>query len=351
MSPGSGLSVGAHHYIERRLLKKLHFPGHSASGSAPAHGTQLARWGPVERTSPQFTRVDQFLGSLEPGMVPEQLQAMPPDVLADALGPTPAEAPAGAEPGLKTFNIMVVGFVAAMLILSVQPVSFMLQIFGTLVHEMGHAAAGWLYGYPSIPALDFTYGGGVTIHEERNLLLRALMYVGLAGFAYAYRANRLTLGLIGAVTLVHAATASVRTHEMLILGAGHGCELLMATVFLYRALTGSACRFAAERPLYACVGFFLLVFDVQFAFRLLTSPVHRAMYESAKGGGHWMDFSRVADEFLHVDLRAVAAVYLAACGIAFLGAVLAFAHRDSLRALLERVRDRSPGTLAPDAVA
>ena len=31
--------------------------------------------------------------------------------------------------------------------------------FVVLVHELGHAASGWLFGYPSLPAFDFTYGG------------------------------------------------------------------------------------------------------------------------------------------------------------------------------------------------
>ena len=43
-----------------------------------------------------------------------------------------------------------------------------LETFKTLVHEMGHAIFGWLFGYPSFPAFDVIWGGGVTIHTGRS---------------------------------------------------------------------------------------------------------------------------------------------------------------------------------------
>ncbi|UCE84692.1 MAG: hypothetical protein JSU66_10005, partial [Deltaproteobacteria bacterium] len=80
--------------------------------------------------------------------------------------------------------------------------------------------------------------------------------------------------------------------------------------------------------------------DVRFAHRLLESSFHRKLYAQAKGGGHWMDFSRLADEHLHVPLETVASVFLLIC---LLPPVLAFAanhfHRraNALATQLRRV--------------
>ena len=52
-----------------------------------------------------------------------------------------------------------------------------------------------------------------------------------------------------------------------------------------------------------------------FAYQLINSPEHREDYGDAKGGGHWMDFSLIANEHLHVRLEAVAAFFLVACAL------------------------------------
>jgi hypothetical protein len=99
-------------------------------------------------------------------------------------------------------------------------------------------------------------------------------------------------------------------HEVLFLAAGHASELLFAGIFLYRALSGSACRTPGERPLYGAVATFLLLNAAGFAWRLMTDHGFRVEYEEAKGGGRWMDFSRLADEFFGVELQTVAAAFL-----------------------------------------
>ena len=49
----------------------------------------------------------------------------------------------------------------------------------------------------------------------------------------------------------------------------------------------------------------------------------REIYESAKGGGHWMDFSRLSQEHLQIPLEGVAGVFFVLCLapplLAFLG--------------------------------
>ncbi|MDH4017498.1 MAG: hypothetical protein OEV20_09170 [Actinomycetota bacterium] len=186
--------------------------------------------------------------------------------------------------------------------------------FVVLVHEMGHAAAGWLFGYPSLPAFDFRYGGGVTTHAgEQSRFIVVAVLCGLAVLGLAFRANRLTLGVVAGVTAVYAGLAFTGAHEAVIVAMGHGGELIFAFVFLQRAFTGSACKLPAERPLYAWIGFYIVFYSTGFAWRLATSALARAQYADAKGGGHWMDFSRLGRDHAHLSVEAIAGIFLVLC--------------------------------------
>jgi len=207
------------------------------------------------------------------------------------------------------------GLLAALLALQLPLVQAALSGLSVLVHEMGHAAFGWLYGYPSIPAFDFSYGGGVTLQHERSLLvLGAVVAAGGCG-VYALRAHALLRNVLAALLALHVAVALTPAHEVAILAMGHGGELCFATLALHRALSGRGCKLEAERPLYGLVGWFLVLSGAQFAWRLRTSAFHRDLYAEAKGGGHWMDFSRLADEHFHTSLETVATGFLLACCI------------------------------------
>jgi len=213
--------------------------------------------------------------------------------------------------------------------------------FVVLVHEMGHAAAGWLFGYPSLPAFDFRYGGGVTTHAAAQS--RAIVVLVLGAFAalgWAFRSNALSLGLVAGVAALYAALAFTPAHAAVIVAMGHGGELIFAFVFLQRAFTGSACKLPAERPLYAWVGLYIVFYSMGFAWRLATSAAARAQYADAKGGGHWMDFSRLGREHLGLPVETLAVVFLVAC---IATPLLAFAWswigpwRDALRLRLGQV--------------
>lgn len=190
---------------------------------------------------------------------------------------------------------------------------FVFGYFVTLVHEMGHTLAGWLFGYPSIPAFDFAYGGGVTSHQARMVLLPILVQGALLWLAFLFRRNPLSLGLSLGVAAFYGFTAWTGAHHAWILAMGHGTELLIAAIFLHRSFSGDACQLSAERPVYAFAGAFTLLHDLHFAFQLVTSPEQRQLYGDAKGGGHWMDFSRLANETFQVPLETVAAWFLVLC--------------------------------------
>jgi hypothetical protein len=256
--------------------------------------------------------------------------------------PSPGEAePVIGSVDKKGWLTLGAGFVIALIVLFLLPwISWVFSYFVTLVHEFGHAIFGWLFGYPSVPAFDFRYGGGITAHQQRHVIIVVAVYGLFCLGLYAYRRNRLTLICLSIGVLLYSLFAFTALHKILILFMGHGLELVFAGIFLYRALSGSAIINALERPLYAIIGFFIELFDIQFAFRLFASPRHRAEYAGAKGGGHWMDFSRIAEEYLHVEVSTVALLFLICCVLPPLAAFLAHRYRDRLHAFIRSLLAR-----------
>jgi hypothetical protein len=247
------------------------------------------------------------------------------------------------DPGLDAagWRALGVGFALAVCTQIFSFLEMLVGYFVVLVHEMGHAIAGWLFGYPSLPAFDFTYGGGVTSHAcEQSLFIVFGVLAAVGALAWIFRGNRLTLSLLVSFAALYALLAFTPAHEGFIVAFGHGAELVFAFVFLQRAFTGNACALPAERPLYAWLGFHVVLHNVVFAWGLATSALARQQYGDAKGGGHWMDFSRLAREHLGVSLEVVAVGFLA---LSIATPVLAFAwswlgpQRDALRSRLGEI--------------
>ncbi len=177
-----------------------------------------------------------------------------------------------------------------------------------IVHELGHTASALLFGIPAVPALDFFYGGGVSLMWDRSILLS--LTVVAAGMALLWRVRSdprsLRLGIGCALLWITAFLTPL--HDVIILAMGHGAELLFAGYAWHRCLTGH-CRNETERWLYGACSVFVLLSAWLFGYKLLASALFRRQYEQAKGGGHWMDFSRIAEQHLHVDLSVVAAAF------------------------------------------
>lgn len=229
------------------------------------------------------------------------------------------------------------GLAITVAVLLIPFLSFVFHYMLILVHELGHAIFGWLFGYPSLPAFDFMYGGGLTSHQDRKMIIVVVIYLLLAGLFYIFRRNRLTLLFLVALVGLYTMAVFTPLHQLIILFMGHGAELVFGGIFLYRALSGSSIIVPAERPLYAFLGFFVLFMDLRFAHRLMTSEVFRAEYGAAKGGGHWMDFSRIANEILGVELTSVAAFFFLVCVVTVITAYLVFRYKEYLGSLSRKL--------------
>ena len=247
----------------------------------------------------------------------------------------------GAERRLSTLDAearraLIVGAVLALLVLALPFLRFVFSYLTILVHELGHAAFAWLFGYPALPSFDFYYGGGFTSYETRKILLLGLVFSGWIAALYVYRNHRPGLVAIGSLAGLYALFALTPLHEQLIGFMGHGTELVFAGIFFYRALSGSAVKVPVERPLYAFLAFFIVAGDARFALGLVRSPLERQLYADAKGGGDWMDFSLLARGF-GLELTTVAGLFFILTVMVLPLTWLIFRRREFLGAAIRRV--------------
>lgn len=235
------------------------------------------------------------------------------------------------------------GVVLAIVALLVPILSTAFHGLVTLMHEMGHAIAGWALAHPSIPAFDFTYGGGVTAIMDRSTPLLLTVYALLAGFVLLYRRNIVTVVTLCVTIALYALLAHTVLGQVAISFLGHGFELIFAAVFLYRALSGSAIVNPAERPLYAAVSAFVFLYDIVFAAKLVFSGNERYWYTMGKDGRglHAHDFVKIAQD-LGLPLEAVAFVFLLCCFAAAAAAFLAFRYQARMWAFLDLLVTRDP---------
>jgi hypothetical protein len=221
---------------------------------------------------------------------------------------------------------MATGAGLALVSMAVPMVGFVIEVFPTIVHEIGHTATAWMLGSPALPSFDLTFGGGVSHILDRLPLLIAASYGVLGYLVFHSRGDRATIVVLVLDVALYPAAVFSPLRGLLILAIGHGAELLIAGIFLYRALSGSRVPRNEERPLYAFLELYLVLAVARFAYGLITDPEHRMAYEDAKGGGHQMDFSRVAEEYLQPRLEVVVAAIVLACALPLLAAFLFHRH-------------------------
>lgn len=219
--------------------------------------------------------------------------------------------------GPSELKIMGSGLLAASIVYALPFTRFVFSALVTLFHELGHAIAGWLMGYPSLPAFDFVYGGGLTHHGEFNLAV-AVLIGGIFGYgAWLLRGNRRTLILIGALFGIWLALISAEwRRELTFASAGHLFEYVLAGIFFYMALSGVGWRHPdLERPLGAFVAFFVQIHSVMFALRLRNDPEFLSWYREGKGGALMNDLELVAADLniylkINLGIEGVAALLL-----------------------------------------
>ena len=118
-------------------------------------------------------------------------------------------------------------------------------------------------------------------------------------FAYCgwrIRGNRVAVSLLGILFLLWVVFVSREwRRELAFAAAGHVGELILATIFFYKALFEEGWhRPEAERPLAAFVAFFVQINSIAFCLKLLRNPEFLAWYREGKGGALMNDLEVIA---------------------------------------------------------
>lgn len=173
--------------------------------------------------------------------------------------------------------------------------SICMGYMSTFFHELGHAFAGWLYGYVSSPSFDFQYGGGMTYHVTGQLVPLVLLWdAGLCWIIYKLHEYRYWQIFVIAVLAFHLATAYGHIHETVMIFAGPLAEVLVAGFLLFRAWHDLAPRGVGERFLNAVFGFGLMLQVFIEGWGWIHDAYARDIYQNQKEGHGMGDFDRIA---------------------------------------------------------
>lgn len=225
---------------------------------------------------------------------------------APVVGPAEPAATTAQDPERNTAgrNAWLIGAVLGIVVTLLPFVGFAAWFFGALCHEMGHSAMSLATGSPSLPAIRLD-GHAVAVSRDPIPFARVLIWAGLIALTWRVRQAggswKLWAGLACAYPLI-----AWPAREVLVLYAGQFGELAFAGVFLWRAWTGGFTESPAERPLYAMLGWMLVVGNLVLAWGLVTDTEARAAYWESGSFGLTNDLIRVAHDHLGTALSTAA---------------------------------------------
>lgn len=214
-----------------------------------------------------------------------------------------------------------IGPALAVILIFIPFTKWTLGYFSILVHEFGHTFFYWLFGYPAIPSFDFSHGGGITLGLARNIWLFVGLQLLLIPIAISAFKRKLYAIIFVAVVIVWLCLAYTSSHLTVIVYMGHGMELLIAGIFIYRATTGVALEREYERPIYATLAFYLIIDNIIFSINLISNQSFRYLYEN--------DVRQLVNDFKYIaffnlgnaDISVVASFHLLMCLVTFALAV------------------------------
>lgn len=234
-----------------------------------------------------------------------------------------------------TWLILSIGFLLALCIYHILWLQAVIYPLITITHELGHALVGWLVGYPALPLFDFEQHEGMTRYGNQNLAVLLSIYLGLAILLFRYRHNSLTLSISLGVILTYSIIIFTRLSNVLIVFMGHGAELVLASILLYLAVAN---RILPLRLLCATLGYFIVLYDLSFAYKLKYDLSYQLIYAYHSSGNRLGDFSRLA---LYFDgkVSTVASWFFWCCFLPPLGSLVLFRYQNCVRDWLSKLKN------------
>lgn len=168
--------------------------------------------------------------------------------------------------------------------------------FSSLVHEMGHTGISYYLGSIALPALRLD-GHAATMTMDQSWWLAWGVWLALAiGTVYFKLAQRTPIFYtLLILTLTYPLLAFTDFKEVMFLVGGHGGEVVMATIFFWRAAVISHKVREQERTLYAALAWYLWFQNLVLHWNLMFSAASREWYLDNGSFGMENDFVRLAD--------------------------------------------------------
>lgn len=183
-------------------------------------------------------------------------------------------------------------------------VQLMGWFLAAICHEGGHALAMWFMGCPAMPAISLG-GEGASVWTEPSLFIRAFVFLSAFWFLRQWAPARAFPWLAAGHAILYALLAFTPLGDVLRLTSGHLGEVIIASVFLWRAASDEACNSGAERLAYAVVGWYLAGRNVVLGFGLAFSAASRAEYHGNGSFGIENDYIRLGRDVLGAELSTV----------------------------------------------
>lgn len=203
----------------------------------------------------------------------------------------------------------------------------LMYVADTMFHELGHTVFDWAFGMPALPSIFTLFGsdqaGGVTLTLDRSWVVQGVSFAVLAYGCYWIKRNYpLLFWYALAATLVIAALAFTRYYRIVELYMGHGGSIFMGGFFLWRAWQDTFTDNAYRRWLNAFLGFFLVLNNLNFAYKLATNTLFRQEYTSSTfGGAVDNDFVQITDLMWRWSLEGIGQFTIAYCVLALIAPI------------------------------
>lgn len=206
-----------------------------------------------------------------------------------------------------------------------------LDYAAVLLHELGHVALRWSFGYPALPALDFRHGGGVIYPFDRNIwLLFGFYAVAAAAFCWGM-ARRVWwfAALVSVLTGLHLILAFNYRHEALCNFMGLGAEVCIAAACIIRSARAEKMSGWAEQYLNMIFGMYVMGRNIMLTLGIYKNPAADAPLQPA----HVMrDIEQIAGlaDARSQSVALFALGFTVACAVAALGVAIFLPPRERL---------------------
>lgn len=208
-----------------------------------------------------------------------------------------------------------------------------LDYIAVLLHELGHVALRWSFGYPTLPALDFRHGGGVIYPFDRNIwLLFGFYAVAAAAFCWGM-ARRVWwfAAVVSVLAGLHLILAFNYRHEVLCNFMGLGAEVFAAMYCIIRSARGEKMGGWIEQYFNMLLGVYVMGRNIMLTLAVYANPASDADMQG-KAAHVTRDIEQIAG-LADIRTQAVALsalVFTVLCAVTALGLAIFLPPRERL---------------------